>query len=310
MNMKPKFVFLFFIVSSASAQYNKDNLKTESGGRLYTFENLQLFPIRASKAFLDRHRTMANYTSLQEGLAARKVVVTEVSEGDVNSLLIENTSSDTVMILSGEVIQGGKQDRMLAQDVLLPPRSGKKDVEVFCVEHGRWSSRKGDMSFKEYYTISSNEVRKAATVKKDQREVWQKVAETTDKNNAKSSSGTLAELRNSGDYSESLKKYTAHFSALLVSEPDVIGVIAVSGGVIMGCDMFATHEIFAKHYPDLLNSYASQAITSGEVVSIPFEKVEQYLDDLIRDESRQEQEVEKKGTILKNGKHKVHISAF
>jgi len=305
-----RFLFLLFVAASATAQYSRTNLRTEAVSNIYRFEKLQLYPIRASQAFLDQHRTVSNYTSLQEGLQTNRIAVTEVSGGDVNKLFVENTSSDTVMILAGEVIQGGKQDRMLAQDVILPPGSGKMDVAVFCVEQGRWNAGKGDMSFKQYYNISTSEVRKAATIKKDQREVWKKVAETTEKNNAKSSSGTLTELRNSSSYSDELKKYLAHYSSLLAPEPDVIGVIAVTGDVILGCDMFATHDIFKKHYPNLLNSYASEAITSGKPATVPFDKVESYLDAIIKDESRQEEEVEKKGTILKQGKKKIHISTF
>src|SRR6185436_2793758 len=120
----------------------------------------------------------------------------------------ENISKDTVMVLSGEVVQGGKQDRMIAQDFILYPKSGKKDVSVFCVEHGRWQPKDQGMEFKKYYTISSNEVRKAATVKKDQSEVWKKVAETTDANKAGTATGTLTALKESGDFNKQLKKYT------------------------------------------------------------------------------------------------------
>jgi hypothetical protein len=183
-------------------------------------------------------------------------------------------------------------------------------VNVFCVEHGRWQSDKGDMTFKNYYTISSNEVRKAGTVNKNQQEVWNKVSEATEKNKAGSRTGALTELRNSEDYNKELKLYSDYFSKILLQEPDVIGVVAVSGDKILGCDMFASHSLLAQHYPNLINSYASEAITSGKAVTVPYEKVKQYLDSIIADEGRQEQEVEKKGTMLKDRDKKLHISTF
>jgi len=153
-------------------------------------------------------------------------------------------------------------------------------------------------------------VRKAATVKKDQQEVWNKVAETTDKNKARTSTGTLTALKESGDFTNELKKYIDYFEPLIVNESDVIGVIAVSGDQVLGCDMFATHQMLKEHYNNLINSYATEAITTGKNVQISYDQVNQYLDTIIQDEQKQEGEVQKKGTMLKDGRKKLHISTF
>jgi hypothetical protein len=308
---------LYFLLVSLSlttlAQYNKENLKLESQVKVnqFKFENLQLYPVRANQPFFQEHKNLGNYLTLEEALKQKKVEITEYSGGTVNTLYIENISRDTVMILSGEVVKGGKQDRVIAQDFILSPKSGKKDVSVFCVEHGRWQTQEGgDMSFREYYSISSNEVRKAATVKKDQSEVWKQVAETTKKNNASTSTGTLTALDKSGDLSKDLARYTTHFKNVFASQPDVIGVVVVTGDKILGCDMFATHDLFMKQYPNLLASYATEAITSGKTVSMSYEKVASYLDNIISNEYEQEKKVNDNGTMMRNGKKKVHISTF
>jgi hypothetical protein len=304
---------LMFAGSALFAQYNAQNLKLESSASVnqYVFENLQLYPIRANQTFVTEHKNLGNYVTLKDALEKKKVAITEFSGGSVNTLYIENISSDTVMILSGEVVQGGKQDRVIAQDFILPPRSGKKDVSVFCVEHGRWQTKKGgDMSFQDYFSISSSEVRKAATVNKNQQEVWKKVAETTKKNNATTSTGTLTALQNAGTFKQDLERYSKHFEKLFINQSDVIGVIVVAGDKILGCDMFATHEIFEQHYPNLLNSYATEAITSGKKASVSYNEVNNYLQGIIKDESKQENEVKQKGAIMKNGEKKIHISTF
>jgi hypothetical protein len=214
------------------------------------------------------------------------------------------------MILAGEVVQGGKQDRMIAQDFVLQPGSGKKDISVFCVEHGRWTEKKDGRAFNGYFTISSNKVRKAGVVEKDQQNVWDRVSDATSENKAESATGTLTALNQSESYQAELKKYTDHFAGVLAREGDVIGFVAVSGNSILGCDMFATHELFAQHYANLINSYATEAITSGKPVTISYDKVKQYLRSIIADESRQDEEIEKNGTQLKVGKRKIHISTF
>ncbi|HEV8512395.1 MAG TPA: DUF6569 family protein [Cyclobacteriaceae bacterium] len=307
-------IFILTVLYSASianAQYTKDNLRLEAAAKSkYHYQNLQLYPIYANAVFVAQHRNVGKYVALKDALEKKKVKITESNGGEVNTLFIENISKDTIMVLSGEVVQGGKQDRMIAQDFILYPKSGKKDISVFCVEHGRWQPADQGMEFKKYYTISSNEVRKAATVKKDQSEVWKKVAETTDANKASTSTGTLTALKESGDFSNELKKYTDFFGNLIAPEQDIIGVIAVSGDGILGCDMFATHELLVEHYPNLINSYSTEAITTGKPVTLSNEKVNQYLQKIIDDESKQESEVQKKGTMLKDGKRKIHISTF
>jgi hypothetical protein len=295
------------------AQYNKENLKMESPASVeqYKFESLQLYPIRANQKFVNYHKNLGNYVTLKNALEKRKVEITEHSGGTVNTLYIENVSADTVMILSGEVVQGGKQDRVIAQDFILPPKSGKKDVSVFCVEHGRWQTKRGgDMSFNQYYSISTNSVRKAATVNKNQQQVWDEVAKTTKENKAETSTGTLTALQASSTFSSDLKKYVDHFGNMFANQNDVIGVVAVAGDKILGCDMFATNELFRKQFANLLNSYATEAITSGKRVSVPYEKVSGYLQSIIADEADQEKNVREKGAIMENGKRKIHISTF
>jgi hypothetical protein len=311
---------IFVLIAPATlAQFNKNNLKMDASNttKVYQYKNLQLYPVRANQVFVSHYRALGNYVTLQEGLKKKKVLVTEhvndpsSSDGTVNTLYIENVSSDTVMVLSGEVVQGGKQDRVMAQDFLLYPHSGKKDVAVFCVEPGRWVSEgKDGAKFEKYYGISSNKVRGAATVTKDQQAVWDKVAETTKKNGAGTSTGTLAALKGSDNLNKELASYISYFEKVLIPETDVIGVVVVSGDAILGCDLFASHEIFANNYKNLIGAYATEAITFGSNVQVPREKVSEYLDAIISDERNQDKEVEKKGTILRDGKRKLHISTF
>jgi len=307
---------MWMSISSIKAQYNAINLRLEpaSPEKRFTFQKLRLYPVRANNAFFVCHKDVGKYVTLQEALEKKNVAISEYgngsSSGAVNTLLIENVSTDTIMVLAGEVVQGGNQDRMIAKDFILYPKSGKKDVSVFCVEHGRWQPNRGDMSFHEYFTISSNDVRKAGTVAKNQQEVWNKVAATTGKNKAETKTGTLTALQRSDSFNTILANHTGYFGELFLKEPDVIGVIAVSGDSILGCDMFATHGMFEKNYHNLLNSYATEAITSGSEVNVAYEKVKKYLDTIIDDERNQEKEVEKKGTMLKDGNRKIHISTF
>src|SRR4029453_7112096 len=66
---------------------------------------------------------------------------------DVNELEVENLSKEfDVFIQSGDIVKGGKQDRVLAASIIIPARSGRVRIESFCVESGRWTKRGGEDS--------------------------------------------------------------------------------------------------------------------------------------------------------------------
>ena len=64
----------------------------------------------------------------------------------MNRLVLVNNSKHPLILLAGEVVTGGKQDRVVGKDRIVPAESDPVDLSVFCVEHGRWieSSTKFD----------------------------------------------------------------------------------------------------------------------------------------------------------------------
>lgn len=131
------------------------------------------------------------YTPLQKAIQEKKIQVTETTSAGsssnnasqqnsfgsetVNTLYIENVSNDTIMLMAGEVVKGGKQDCVLGQDMVLLPRSGKRDISVFCVEQGRWEytkdSKKANNAFYGYSRVAGTSVRKVVAVDKSQQKV-------------------------------------------------------------------------------------------------------------------------------------------
>lgn len=77
--------------------------------------------------------------TLQEAIAKDAVRVIET--GSVNQLEIENSGKEEVFVQAGDIVKGGKQDRVLTVSLLLPPGSGKIGIGAFCVEQGRWAAR-------------------------------------------------------------------------------------------------------------------------------------------------------------------------
>jgi hypothetical protein len=135
--------------------------------------------------FLIHGKDISNGTpplTLQEAMAQKKVVVHET--GDVNQLAIENVSQEEVFVQSGDIVKGGQQDRVLALDLIVPPKSGRVPISSFCVEQGRWSGR-GDESVAAFSRsekmLVSKDLKIAAKDKASQAEVWENVGKSQEK---------------------------------------------------------------------------------------------------------------------------------
>lgn len=329
--MKPVYLAVFMALPfMAHSQYTYQNLhvnylETVPSAQSYTYENLRLYPIHAKQSFTSEFKSVGKYMTLQDAIAKKKVKITENSNsGEVNSLAIENISNDTIIVITGDVVKGGKQDRIINLDLLLNPKSGKKDLPVYCVESGRWSSGGGNSrsygfttnsnaapaQFNGYYNKGSMSLRKVVEKEKDQGKVWEKVDQINSSNKTTTSTKTYTALTNSADFTQKLNKYLAFFKTKFTTDATVIGVIVVSGNKVLGCDMFATHDLFVQQYESLLHSYATEAILNGKPVTASATVVKAYMDKLLNDERTQQQTLKEKGNSFTNKGKKLRVSSF
>ncbi len=84
------------------------------------------------------HQPALEYVLAAKAMADKTLVVEEVSrEGSVPTLLVTNHLEKPVLILEGDLLIGGKQNRLSNSSVLIPKKT-KMPLPVSCVEHGRW----------------------------------------------------------------------------------------------------------------------------------------------------------------------------
>jgi hypothetical protein len=338
------------ICSVNYAQFNHANLKIRSTDNVsqgpsnsatfdlrYSHENLRLYPIIANTEFINHHSDLGKFTLLRQAIEEKKIVITETGAsevtngsqlnqgslninnqnfnsgeigGTVNTLYAKNISQDTIFIMAGEVVKGGKQDRVIGEDIVIIPGQ-EVNLSAFCVEHNRWATKDGNAGhFNGYFNVSSMDIRKIVTEEKNQGNVWSKVDEHTNKNAASSATQTYTNLANSEEYQRKLNGYLKSLDSVFVNDPSVIGVIAVTGDKVIGCDLFATHQLFNDSYSNLLHSYAGYAITNGSDVKISNEKVYSYIDEILSSEEEQIEKVEKNGTVYEYNKRKIHLTKY
>jgi hypothetical protein len=262
-----------------------------------TYENISVFPVVSSFS-----QDTSPFLTLEEGLATGEVIISEQGAvgmvrnrdpryvgppervgASVNQLVLINRSKRPLLLLAGELVSGGKQDRVIGKDRIVPVGAPPLPLDVFCVEHGRWT---GSSQFAAANTIVHPSVRESAAVDQAQTKVWDSVRNGT---NAKGSAAApppkiaarnlqaaiagngrteayekIYESRAVGvsidDFVGEVQRRFASATSGLKGER-VVGVVVAYGGDVAWSDIFASGDLFDHYWRKLLRSYAVEALT-------------------------------------------------
>lgn len=233
----------------------------------FTHKNLAIFLIH------DKQSKSHEILTLEEALEKKAAVVYET--GNVNELFVENLSTVDVYIQAGDIVKGGKQDRVLAMDLILPPNSGKIAISSFCVEQGRWAKRSGEsmLGFStSAMAVSSKNLRLAVKRDKRQGEVWKEVAavqaELSDSFGeevaySQVSRTSLVLSLESQKITEAIDKYIEKLKGVVEDREDVVGFAFAINGELNSADIYSSYDLFRKLWPKLLKACATEAIAAS-----------------------------------------------
>ena len=275
-----------------------------------THGDLTIFPVVSAKS----HDT-SDFITLDEGIRSGEVVVTEVGNlhstmrrrppyqtrpyqgAEVNRLVLVNNSKHPLILLAGEVVTGGKQDRVVGKDRIVPAESDPVDLSVFCVEHGRWTETSTKFDTHASVMLQPS-VRMKAMADQDQQKVWDEVGRSrtamaaalassanpsatpapgqTTETVTVTSSADVLELNSTSSYAKARENNAVQKQVESITEPmrksyesvikqlrnqNAVGVVVAVKGHIVWADMFASSSLLAKYWPKLLESYATEALT-------------------------------------------------
>ena len=240
----------------------------------FTCENLTVYLIHGTDEFKNK-----NFMTLQEAVAKKLVIVHETKT--VNQLTIENLSKDVeVYVQSGDIVKGGQQDRTIAYDLILPPKSGKLPITSYCVEQGRWTRRGGESVARfdsSPNTLPSKDAKIAvkgvgSEKRLAQNKVWMEVARKqrmlslvlgkSVKSNQSASSLQLT--LEDKKLLQAVEAYMKKMSTLLDGKKDVVGFAFAINGQINSADIYGSHALFLKLWPNLLKATVVEAIAEQQ----------------------------------------------
>jgi hypothetical protein len=292
----------------------REQVVAQSGWRLgppISYANLTIFPVVTSQ-----DADTSGFMTLDQALASGDAVVTEegadfrraregamppnYSGAQVNQLVFINRGKRPIILLAGEVVSGGHQDRIISKDRILPAGGPPLPLDVFCVEHGRWTG--ASEQFVAAQTMVHPSVRENAAVEQDQNKVWAAVrgdaaadsvgsgrgvgvggaseSVTVEAAPAAISAGSLSQVITREAPTQSYQKIykSSPIGTSVESFADeiqrrfdrengslkgerVVGVVVAFGGEVAWSDIFASSDLFNAYWPKLLRSYVVEAMT-------------------------------------------------
>lgn len=260
-------------------------------------DNLTVFPV-VTNAIHDTHE----FLTLDEGIRSGEVVIAEEGGGvmrplpseriprdfprpgggaEVNRLTLTNNSERPLLLLAGEIVTGGKQDRVVGADRIISPKSGPIDLGVFCVEPHRWmgaSSRFGALGF----SMAQPSVRSKAMADKNQSAVWDEVAKSRSAVAMAVPAPAAGALSQTSSYAATMQNRFVQDEVNSVAAPversydkllgglrtqHAVGAVVAVDGQIVWEDIFASPALFEAYWPKLIRSYAAEAVAARTVPS-------------------------------------------
>jgi hypothetical protein len=220
--------------------------------------------------------------TLQEALAKKIVEVREI--GKVTELEVENVGDEEVFIQSGDIVKGGKQDRVLSVSLMIPPHSGAVTVPSFCVESGRWTAR-GSEDVKTFASARAALPSRAAKIEmaqssaltpdrepsarlgSRQQEIWKEVAQTTARLSsnlgapvaAPQSQTSLQLALENSRLDREVSDYIGALQAAGERADDIVGYVLAINGKVNSADIYPSNGLFRKMWPKLLRAGAIEA---------------------------------------------------
>ena len=255
--------------------------------------NLTIFPVVADRTYNTR-----NFLTLDEGVRSGEVVVSEAGSvrplirgrdryipsggAEVNRLVLVNNSDRPLILLAGEIVIGGKQDRVVGKDRIVPPKSDPIDFSVFCVEPGRWVAAQSDFgSF--HSQMAQPSVRRSAMADKDQQKVWSEVRSTQQSLALAATPAAAGAIGGTSSYARVMDNDEVKHRVDAMASPieqsymglmtelrerNAVGVVVAVNGRIIWADIFASTALLEKYWPKLIRSYAAEALTRR--FAVPF----------------------------------------
>jgi len=229
-------------------------------GEAVSYENLTIIPI------YDRNSSnWCIYTTLDQALSNGWLDIVELNRASVPQVRVTNRSNNFVFLMGGEIISGGRQDRVIARDVLLSPRVRNVNVPVYCTEQNRWNQQ--TTKFYSKNNLGTWKIRATSQYAPAgaQTTIWSDISTSLNNLGVRSRTGAYQSAYEQKGVRDEIRRHEQHFSAVPQFRNDAVGVVIAVGPTIISADIFGSPQLFRQLWPKILKSAALSAINERRV---------------------------------------------
>jgi len=217
--------------------------------------------------------------TLKKGFELDLVNVKECEHSTVNTIIVENKSIAPLLLVDGEEIVGGDQNRILDATILIAPESEMK-IPVNCTEHGRWAY-KSDFKQSEHIANYRTRLAKHHAYRSNgsvQQAVWDSIDDLEMSRSFSSPTQAMSE-----SYENAKADLEEFLDAFNICKGQS-GIVILIDGEIKGFEVFLNSEIYREYHEKILKSYLINAEMNDNVFTINEDMIKSTIDDALSDD--------------------------
>ncbi|WP_406535110.1 ARPP-1 family domain-containing protein [Methanobrevibacter sp.] len=229
-------------------------------------ENMAIIPLKTAKNY------NIDLLTLEKGIELGLVNVKECEQSQVNTLIVENRSVTPLILIDGEEVVGGDQNRIVSETIIIAPRSSMK-IPVNCSEQGRWAYKKEFMHSDYIANYKTRRAKEFARRKNHsvQHTVWSSIHDVEKDYSFASPTSALSE-----SYDNLRKNHNEIVKSFEIAKGQN-GVLVIVDGEIKGFEVFLNSDIYKQFHEKIIKSYLIDSKLGDSVFAVNVDEAENVI---------------------------------
>ena len=229
------------------------------------YENIAIIPLKTERNYID-------ILTLKKGLELVLVNVKECDTSQVNIIIVKNNAITPLILIDGEEIIGGDQNRIVNSTILIDAGS-KMKIPVSCSEKNRWAFKS---EFKQSEYMANYNTRRAKEYASRVSNSYQDVIW---------SSIDCLEVEN--DYASPTSAMEESYKNIKATQNEIIkqfkimdgqtGVLIMVDGEIKGFELFLNSGIYRDFHEKIIKSYLIDSKIKNNMFAVNIEAAREVI---------------------------------
>ncbi len=229
------------------------------------YENIAIIPLKTERNYID-------ILTLKKGLELGLVNVKECDTSQVNTIIVKNNAITPLILIDGEEIIGGDQNRIVNSTILIDAGS-KMKIPVSCSEKNRWAFKS---EFKQSEYMANYNTRRAKEYTSRVSNSYQDVIWSS-----------IDRLEVENDYASPTSAMEESYKNIKAAQNEIIkqfkimdgqtGVLIMVDGEIKGFELFLNSGIYRDFHEKIIKSYLIDSKIKNNMFAVNIEAAREVI---------------------------------